>query len=62
MNAGLHVAEAELRYIPNQEMELSKEDTLQVLRVVEALDEMDDTEHIFHNMAVSDEIYAEMEE
>lgn len=62
MGAGLHVAEAELRYIPNQEMELSKEDTLQVLRVVEALDEMDDTEHIFHNMAVSDDIYAEMEE
>ena len=62
MNAGLHVAEAELRYIPNQEMELSKEDTLQVLRVIDALDEMDDTEHIFHNMAVSDEIYAEMEE
>jgi transcriptional/translational regulatory protein YebC/TACO1 len=43
-------------------MELSKEDTLKVLRVVEALDEMDDTEHIFHNMAVSDEIYEEMEE
>ena len=62
MGAGLHVAEAELRYIPNQEMELSKEDTLQVLRVIDALDEMDDTEHIFHNMAVSDEIYAEMEE
>ena len=60
--AGLHIAEAELKMIPNQEMELSKEDTLQVLRVVEALDEMDDTEHVYHNMAVSDEIYEAMEE
>ena len=60
--AGLHIAEAELKMIPNQEMELSKEDTMQVLRVVDALDEMDDTEHVYHNMAVSDEIYEAMEE
>ena len=36
-----------------------RHDVYNHLRII---DEMDDTEHIFHNMAVSDEIYAEMEE
>jgi YebC/PmpR family DNA-binding regulatory protein len=60
--AGLHIDEGEIKQIPNQPMELSKEDTLQVLRVVDALDELDDVNNVYHNMVVSDDIYDEMED
>ena len=30
--------------------------------ISDALDEMDDTEHIYHNMAISDEVLEAMEE
>jgi YebC/PmpR family DNA-binding regulatory protein len=59
--AGLHVEEAELRMIPNQEVELPVEDTLQVLRVADLLDELDDVQHVYHNMSISDEALAALE-
>ena len=40
--AGMVPDEAGLKMIPNQEMELSVEDTLQVMRIIENLEEMDD--------------------
>ncbi len=60
-NSGYHVDEAELRMLPNQETDLSVEDTLQVLRVVETLEDLDDVQRVFHNMAISDEAIAAME-
>ena len=59
--AGLHIAEAELRMIPNQEVDLSTEEILQVLRVVDVLDELDDVQHVYHNMTVSEEAIAALE-
>ena len=60
--ADQHMAEAELRMIPNQEMELSREEVMQVLRVVEGLEENDDVNQVYHNMAVPDDIYDGEEE
>jgi len=54
--------EAELRMIPNQEMELNVEDTLQVLRAVDALEELDDVQNVYSNLKVSDEAIAALEE
>jgi activator of 2-hydroxyglutaryl-CoA dehydratase len=38
--------------IPNQEMELSVEDTLQVLRTIENLEEMDDVQNVYSNLKI----------
>jgi YebC/PmpR family DNA-binding regulatory protein len=53
--------EAELRMLPNQEMELGVGDTLQVIRTIENIEEMDDVQNVFSNMKFSDEAMAAME-
>jgi len=59
--AGLQPEEAELRMLPNQEMELSIEDTLQVVRTIDALEELDDVQNVFSNLKISEEAMAAME-
>jgi transcriptional/translational regulatory protein YebC/TACO1 len=59
--AGIEPQEAELRMTPNNEIELSVEETIQVLRVIEALEELDDVQDVFSNMTLTDEIMAELE-
>lgn len=54
--------EAELRFIPNNEVELSSEDSIQVLRVVEALEELDDVQNVYSTLYISDEVMAQFEE
>ena len=54
--------EAELRYNPNNEMELSLDDTLSVLRVIDQLEELDDVQDVFTTLSISDEAMAQLEE
>jgi len=54
--------EAGLKMLPNQEMELSVEDTLQVIRAIDALEELDDVQDVYSNLKISDEAIAAMEE
>lgn len=54
--------EAGLRMIPTNEMDLGVDDTLQVLRVIDALEELDDVQDVFHNLRVSDEALEAMEQ
>lgn len=63
---GLHEAkvrpeEAGLRMIAKQEIELDVESTLKFLKMVEAIEEMDDVQDVFHNVKVSDEALAVLE-
>lgn len=60
--AKLHPEEGGLRMLPNQEMELGVEDTLQVLRAVDSLDELDDVQNVFHNLHISEEALAALDE
>jgi YebC/PmpR family DNA-binding regulatory protein len=60
--AGIHPEEAELRMIPTNEVELSPEDTLQVLKVIETLEELDDVQNVFSTLSISDEVMAQLEE
>ncbi len=61
--AGIHPEEAGLRMIPTNEIELeSDDDTIQVLKLVEALEEMDDIHNVFHNMRVPDSVWTKLEE
>ena len=59
--ANIHPDEAELRMVANQEMELSPDETMQVLRCVDALEEMDDVQSVYTNLHISDEVVAMLE-
>jgi YebC/PmpR family DNA-binding regulatory protein len=53
--------EAELRMIPNQLMDLNVEDTLQVMRAIEALEELDDVQNVFSTLSITAEAMAALE-
>ncbi len=54
--------EAGMRMVPKQELELDVSDTLQVMRVIEDLEEMDDVQNVYSNLKVSEEALATLEE
>jgi len=54
-------AEAGLRMVPRQEMELGVDETLQVLKVVEGIEDLDDVQDVYHNVKVSDEVITALE-
>lgn len=54
--------EAELRYIPNNETELETDQSIQVLRLIENLEELDDVQSVFSTLSISDEVLAQLEE
>jgi YebC/PmpR family DNA-binding regulatory protein len=53
--------EAGLRMIPKQEIELSPEDTLHVLKTLEGIEDLDDVQNVYSNLKVSDEALAALE-
>jgi YebC/PmpR family DNA-binding regulatory protein len=59
--ANIEVEEGELRMIPTNEVELSVEQTLQVLRTIDTVEELDDVQNVFHTMRISDEAMAALE-
>jgi transcriptional/translational regulatory protein YebC/TACO1 len=59
--AGIQPEEAELRMIPNQTMDLDVESTLQVMRAIESLEELDDVQAVFSNLNVTAEAMAALE-
>jgi YebC/PmpR family DNA-binding regulatory protein len=59
--AKIPMEEAELRMIPTNEIELSVEQTLQVLRMIETIEELDDVQYVFHAMHLTDEAMAALE-
>ncbi|HNC07923.1 MAG TPA: YebC/PmpR family DNA-binding transcriptional regulator, partial [Anaerolineales bacterium] len=59
--AGIQPAEAGLRLIAKQEIELGVDDTLSVMKVVEHLEDLDDVQDVYHNVKVSDEALAALE-
>jgi len=59
--ANMMPEEAGLSMIPNQEMELNVEHTLQVLRTIDGLEELDDVQYVYSNLKISEEAMAAME-
>lgn len=54
--------EAGLRMVPTNEVDLPDDQILQVLKLVENLEEMDDVQNVYHNMRVPDSVWAQLEE
>jgi YebC/PmpR family DNA-binding regulatory protein len=61
VNKGLTVAEAELSEVPKNEIELGSKETIQVMGVIEALEELDDVQQVYSGLSISDEAMAELE-
>jgi YebC/PmpR family DNA-binding regulatory protein len=60
-NAKMELEEAELRMIPTNEVELGVEETLQVLRAIDAIEELDDVQNVYHTMKISEAALAALE-
>ena len=59
--AGVQPEEAGLRMSPKQEIELNAEDSVQVLKALEAIEDLDDVQNVYSNLKVSDEALAALE-
>ncbi len=53
--AGIRPEEAELRFVPNTPLQLTPEKTAQVMKLIEIIEDMDDTQNVFSNLEVTDE-------
>jgi YebC/PmpR family DNA-binding regulatory protein len=51
---GFPPEEASLRMIPNSTVELSEEQTLQLMRIIESVEDLDDVQQVFSNLEVSE--------
>jgi len=53
--------DAELRMVPKQEMELEVNETVQVMKMIENLEEMDDVQNVYSNLKMSEDALAALE-
>lgn len=60
--AGIVPEEAELRFTPNNEIELEDDHAVQVMKMIETLEELDDVQSVFYNLTLSDSVMAQLEE
>jgi len=60
-HAGITLEEAELRMLPTQEIDLSVDDTLQVMRTIEGVEDLDDVQNVYSNLHISEEAMAALE-
>jgi len=57
----ISVASAELSMIPKTLVQLGQHEAFQVMRLIDALEELDDVQKVYSNLDISDELMAEYE-
>ena len=62
VNAGLEPESAEVTHLPSTTIELNEKNANQVLRLVDALDDLDDVQEVYGNFDIPDEILAVLAE
>ncbi len=55
------IEERELIWVPKNEVELSTQDSIQVMGMIEKLEELDDVQTVASNLGISDEVAAALE-
>jgi transcriptional/translational regulatory protein YebC/TACO1 len=55
------IDEAELRFVPTQETDLDVDKTVSVMKILDALEELDDVQSMSSNLHISEEAMAAME-
>ena len=58
---GVQPDEAGLRMVPSNEITLSVEETMQVLRVIDVLEDLDDVDDVYSNLHVPEEMLEQLE-
>ncbi len=58
---GIEFETAELSMVPKTTMELSEKQTLQVMNVIDELEDLDDTQQVYSNLDISDEVMSAYE-
>ena len=53
--ASIKTENSGLRMDPNQEVELELDDTIQVMKVIDTLEELDDVQEVYSNLRITDE-------
>ena len=53
---GIEAGSAELQRIPNETKELTLEESIQIMKIVEEFEDDDDVQNVYHNLEVSDEL------
>jgi YebC/PmpR family DNA-binding regulatory protein len=59
--ANIQFETAELAMIPKTPMQLEEKKTLQVMSIIDALEELDDTQQVYSNLDISDEVMVQYE-
>ena len=59
--AGIRFETAELAMLPKTVLQLGDKETLQVMGVIDALEELDDVQQVYSNLDISDEVMAKYE-
>lgn len=57
--AGLNPDESQLTMQPNMSVELGVDEATSVLNLIEALEELDDVNNVYHNLEMTDEVVAQ---
>jgi len=60
-SAGYAISSADLAMIPKTMIELAPAETVQAMRVIDALEELDDVTNVYSNLSIPDEILTEYE-
>ncbi len=58
---GVIIEEAELTMVAKNEIELSPGDAMKVLNLIESLEDLDDVQKVHSNLALNDEIMAQLD-
>jgi YebC/PmpR family DNA-binding regulatory protein len=59
--SGVNLAAAELAMVPKNPLQLGADQTFKVMRVIEALEELDDVQQVYSNLDITDELMMQYE-
>jgi YebC/PmpR family DNA-binding regulatory protein len=59
---GVRVENAQLQRIPNDTKQLDLESSQKVLKIIEEFEEIDDVQNVYHNLELTEELMASMDE
>ncbi len=57
-NANIACATSEMTMVPQTTMQLEERETLRVMKIIDALEELDDVQQVYSNLDISDEVIA----
>jgi len=58
---GIELEDSGLRMVPNHEMELDVDATMKVMKTIELLEDLDDVQNVYSNLAISDAVLLQFE-